>query len=428
MNARSILTAAFGAALCTIAAAQDVLAVKAGKILTVSGPTIENGVVLMHNGRITKVAKAADVEIPWDAKVVDASDKTVMPTWVLAHTQGGIRGANENLQNVPYVSIADAVDPAATWFEDCLRNGVGTVHAIPGNQTLLGGSGMILRPYGRTVEDMAVVTSSGVKLSLQAQGGGRLQQIRRLRKAIEDVQEYLADFDRRKKAFEEEKKAGAIPADKEWTEEHDRLKKPVIDLLAKKTRGWLYVPGAAEVDEALRLSQQFDLVMVFGPGIHKAIPEIAKLKAAVVIDDALEFYETDDETQQERKICPAKQLADAGVPFALSLATNGPGAYPWWQMATCVRNGIDRRAAIEALTLVPARILGIEKDFGSLTEGKLGNLQILTGDPLAATTWVDSVILEGQVVYERSKDPRLQYLFSKEPAKAAAPATPGEGK
>jgi hypothetical protein len=73
---------------------------------------------------------------------------------------------------------------------------------------------------------------------------------------------------------------------------------------------------------------------------------------------------------------------------------------------------------------VPARCSACEDQIGSLAEGKLGNLQILTGDPLQATSWVDTVVLEGQVVYERSKDPRLQYLFGDEQNKASKAAGP----
>jgi imidazolonepropionase-like amidohydrolase len=419
---------AAAAALSTLPlAAQDSLAIKAGKILTITGPTIDNGVILAVNGRIQKVGKSSEIEVPWDAKVIDASDKVVLPTWVLAHSQGGMRGANEAMQNVPWVQIADAVDPASTFFEDCLRNGIGTVHVLPGNQTLLGGSGMVVRPYGRTVEDMAVTTRTGIKLSLFAQGGGRLQQIKKMRAALDAVKDYVADYDRRKQEFEAEKKAGAIAADKEWTEEYDRTKKPVVDLLAKKTKGWLYVPSAAEMDEALRLAQQLDLVIVLGPAIHKAIAEIQKLKAAVVLDEVFEFWETDDETQVEKKICTAKLLAEAGVPFAMSVAMSGPQSYPWWQLATCVRNGVDRRIALESLTTVPAKILGLDDQIGSIAEGKLANLQILTGDPLQATSWVETMVLEGKVVYERSKDPRLQYLFSTGPTKPATTSA-GEGK
>jgi imidazolonepropionase-like amidohydrolase len=426
MNAHSLLTAATAAALALSATAQDLLAVKAGKLLTIGGPVLENAVVLIQNGRIQKIAKAAEVEIPWTAKVLDASDKVVLPTWVIAHSQGGQRGFNENMQNVPWLTVADAIDPAAIWFEDCLRNGVGTVHVVPGNATLLGGSGMVVRPFGRTVEDMTVAANTGIKLSLLATGGGRLQQIRKLRRALDDVRDYVADFARRKAEWEQEQKAGAVAADAKWTEEYDRQKKPVVDLLQKKQRGWLFVPSAAEVDEAMRLLAELDLQIVLGANVDEAVPALTKIGKPVVLDDVIEYFETDEETQKERKVCSAKLLADAGVPFALSLGQfGGPTSYPWWQLGTCVRNGIDRRQALEALTIVPARLLGLEDQVGSLAEGKLGNLQILSGDPLQATSWVETVVLEGEVVYERAKDPRLQYLFGEEkdkPAKAAGPA------
>lgn len=423
MNSR-LLSAAIAAVLALPAISQDQVAVKAGRILTITGPVIENGVVLIQNGRIQKIGKAADVEIPWTAKVVDGTDKVVLPTWVVAHSQGGQRGLNENMQNVPWLSVVDAIDPGSVYFEDCLRNGVGTVHVLPGNQTLLGGSGMVVRPYGRTVEDMAVAGNTGIKMSLLATGGGRLQQIRKLRRALEDVREYVADFDRRKAEFDKEKAAGAIPADKQWTEEHDRTKKGVVDLLNRKAKGWLFVPSVAEADEALRLDRELDLVFVLGPNVDEAVALLAKAKKPVILDEVIEYFETDEETQKERKLCSAKLFADAGVPFALSLGISGPTSYPWWQLGTCVRNGIDRRQALEALTIVPARLLGLEDQIGSLAEGKLANLQVLSGDPLQATSWVETVLLEGQVVYERSKDPRLQYLFGDEQERLRKAAGP----
>ncbi|MBL8752088.1 MAG: amidohydrolase family protein [Planctomycetes bacterium] len=420
----SLLTWAATCALVATAVAQDVVAVKGGKVLPVGAPAIDDGVVLIENGRIVKLGKASEVEIPWAAKVVDATGKTVMPTWVVAHSQAGQRGFNENMQNVPWLSVADAVDPSAIWFEDCLRNGVGTVHVLAGNQTLLGGLGMVVRPFGRTVEDMAVASNTGMKMSLFAAGGGRLQQIRKLRRALGDLRDYLADFDRRKAEFDKEKAAGAVGADKTWTEEIDRTKKAGVDLVQKKLKGWLYVPSFAEMDEAMRLTQDLDLQLVLGPNMDEAIAMLKRLAKPVVIDETIEYYETDEETQKETKHCPAKLLADAGIPFATSLAVGGPGSYPWWQIGTLMRNGVSRDKAIESLTTVPAKMLGLDAQVGSLAEGKLGNVQILTGDPLAATSWVETVILEGTIVYERKDDPRLQYLFQVEQDKAKKAAGP----
>ena len=261
-----LLIAAYAALTTSPLHAQDVVAITGGRVMTVAGPVIDNGVVMIRNGRIEKVGKADEIEVPWEAKVIDATGKVVMPTWVLAHSQGGLRGANENMQNVPFVSVADALDPASPWFEDCLRNGVGSVHTLPGNDTLLGGTGMVVRPYGRTVEDMAVSTRTGIKMSLKARGGGRLQQIRRLRRVFEDARTYLADYERRKAEFESEKAAGVIAEDKEWEEEIDRTKKPAIDLIQKKVKGWLYVPGSAEVPEALRLAKDIETAGAGHPG------------------------------------------------------------------------------------------------------------------------------------------------------------------
>ncbi len=410
----------FAALAAAPARAQDLIAVKGGRVHTMHGPVLENATVLIENGRITKIGPVADIEVPWEAKVLDATGKVVLPTWVLAHSQGGARGANERMENVAFVKISDALDPASPFFEDCLRSGIGTVHSIPGNMTLLGGSGIVVRPFGRTVEDMAVSTQSGLKLSLQPQGGGRLLQIRKLRRALEDAREYLADFDRRKAEFEQEQKSGAIDKDKKWTEEWDRTKKPVLDLLQKKTRGWLYVPGSAEVPEAMRLQTELDLVLVLGPQVHRAVDLLKAAKHPVVLDETLEFFETDPETRKETKIRVAKLLADAGIPFALSLGQSGPTSYPWWQLAACVRQGIDASTAYAALTTVPAELLGLQDQLATLEVGKLGNLQIVTGDPMQATTWVETVVLEGQLVYERSKDQRLKYLLDTSSTGAAA--------
>jgi len=402
---------------------QDLVAVKAKTIHTITGPSVQDGVILLQNGRIKTIAKASEVEIPWSAKVIDASDKIVMPTWVVAHSNGGMRGSNESMQNVPWLTVADAIDPASTFFEEMLRNGVGTIHVLPGNNTLLAGSGMVVRPYGRTVEDMTVAANTGMKMSLLASSGSRLQKIREMRRAIAEVREYLANYQREKAEFEKEQEAGAIPKDKKWEKEIDRKKQAAVDLIEKKLKGWLYVPSFAELDEALRMGKDLDLNLVLGPNLDEANALLTKLKAPVVLDLPLEYFETDPDTREEKQYCSAKMLADAGVPFALSLSGSGPTSHPWWLFGTCVRNGISRQQALEALTMVPAKMLGLEDQVGSLEVGKLGNLQILTGDPLQATTWVDTVVLEGAVVYERSEDPRLQYLFDAA-KKATEPQAP----
>lgn len=418
---RSLAFAAIAASLSLPLAAQDIVAIKAQKLITISGAPLTDAVVLIENGKIKTIGSSKEVEVPWDAKVIDASKQVVMPTYVIAHTYGGMTRGNENMANVPYLTVQDAVDPASGYFEEALRNGVGTVHVIPGNQTLIGGSGMVVKPYGKTVEDMAVLSKTGLKISLSS-NSSRMEQIQKLRRALKDIKEYMADYARRKREFEQEKAAGATTKEK-FDEKIDEKKKPVVDLLEGKATAYFYVPSAAELHEAIRLIETYKLkvVLVLGRRFHQVaddrsgLARLGQLKRAIVVDADLEYYEKDPETDEERKYCPVATFSKAGIPWAMSLAT-APSVmdrYPWWQMATAIRNGVSREEALKSLTIVPAKILGLEDQVGTLEVGKRANLQILTGDPLEATTWVEKVLLDGEVVYDRSKDARLQYLFGK---------------
>jgi imidazolonepropionase-like amidohydrolase len=418
MNPTPTLVAVL-AALSLPLAAQDLVAVKAGKLITISGPALSDAVVLIENGKIKTIGKAKDVEVPWDAKVIDASKKVVMPTYVIAHTSGGMTRGNENMANVPYLTVQDA--------EEALRNGVGTIHVIPGNQTMIGGSGMVVRPYGKTVEDMAVLAKTGLKMSLgSGQGGSRMAQIQKMRRALKDIKEYMADYERRKKEFEQEKAAGATDKEK-FEEKIDEKKQPVVDLLKGKATAYFYVPSTAELYEAVRLINEYKIkvVLVLGARCHKAakyLKGIKSLEAPIILDATMEYFEKDPDTEEEEKYCPAASFSKAGVTYAISLSNSNRGMsrYPWWQMATAIRNGVDADEALKSLTIVPAKILGLDDQVGTLEVGKRANLQVLTGDPLQAETWVERVLLDGEVVYDRSKDARLQYLFGKTDEKKSA--------
>ncbi|MBK8979532.1 MAG: amidohydrolase family protein [Planctomycetes bacterium] len=404
------------ALLSAPASAQDLVAIRAGTVHTLTGEPLKDAVVLIENGVIRAVGQ--DVEVPWNARVIEAKDGVVMPAYVLAHTIGGLSGSNENMENVPFLTVQDAIDPSSEFFDEALRNGIGTIHVIPGNRTLFGGQGMIVRPSGRTVEEMTVREHSGLKLSLEAdRGTSRMAQIRKLRNVLKDAVDAKAELDRKRAEFDKEKEAGAIPADKEFDGKLDEQKQPILDLIEGRLPGYLFVPSAAEVPEVERLVREYPdmkLVLVLGPTCHKAADRIKALGLPVVLEsNALEYEERDPETGDVSVLCPAKVFADAGIEFAISVSpgTSSAERFPWWQMAAMVRHGVDRATALRSLTTVPAKVLGLAAEFGTIEPGRVACLQVLTGDPLAATTWVETTLIEGEVVYERAKDARLKLLF-----------------
>lgn len=105
-------------------------------------------------------------------------------------------------------------------------------------------------------------------------------------------------------------------------------------------------------------------------------------------------------------------LHKAGVRFAFQTDVSQYGTrYLWYQAATAVKHGMKRIEALKSITVYPAQFIGIDDRFGTIAPGKEANLVFLTGDPLDAKTWVDQVMLAGEIVYEKAKDKRLKKLL-----------------
>jgi imidazolonepropionase-like amidohydrolase len=381
------------------------IAIEAGKIITISGKEISNGTILIEDGKIKAVGKKAD--IPWDAFVIEAKNQVVMPGHVLAHTYRGLESANEIIQEVPFLSTFDAIDPMQSFFEDSLRDGVVAMLILPGNNTLLGGTGTVVRPHGRIVEDMLVKAYTGLKISMRpSRSTSRMGHMRSFRKYMSDLKTYKKEFDQRQ--------ADAKAAKKPFDEELDSRKQPMFDLLDHTLRAFVYCDKAADVIKALEIRDQYklDMVLVLSPDCYKAAPLIAKSKVPVILDAQLIVWETDEQTQAEqRKVIPAI-MHKAGVKFAFQTDTSNYGTrYLWHQAAQAVKYGVKREEALKAITLYPAQFIGIDDRFGSIEPGKDASLLFLTGDPLDAQTWVDKVMVSGDIIYEKAKDLRLRKLM-----------------
>jgi len=178
--------------------AQKPLAFKGAKIITMAGDTIENGTIVFRDGKISDVG--TDIKVPVEARVIDASDKVIMPGFVEAHTSSGMSQANETNPIVPYVSVIDSIDPMSTYFRSARRNGVTTVRVAPGNSTLIGGQAAVIKTGGEFIDDMVLKSDAGVKISLRPVSGSRMGHLAKLRKALDEAKRKL---DKKNKAKEE---------------------------------------------------------------------------------------------------------------------------------------------------------------------------------------------------------------------------------
>jgi len=432
------------------AAAGDKLVVEAGRIITRNGPDIENGVIIIENGLITAIGPAADTKKPWDAPVIGGPEFTAFPGFVEAHSIRGMDRANENIDVAPFLDIRDSIDPVSFYFEDCLRWGITTVNVQQGANCVIGGQGMIVRPVGMTVEEMMVRPRSGVKISVAPKRGkSRATQAQTLRTAFAELRRYLEDTvtaerDERGKAkrealfqgrdLEGKKAKGRAMQGSAWKVEGleliprgaiDEKQEPLLDLVEGNLPAFIYCGAPTEVALALEVARDNGFLetvtLVIDESCWKAADEIAAAGVPVVLDGPPVHVARDPYSGDEIETFVPGILVEKGIRFAFSSQDQSNHSL-WYTAALATGLGLDRDIALGAVTDVAAGILGLGSEVGSLAKGRFGNVVLFSGDPLSVTSWVEQVIIEGQEVYDRTKDVRSRHLLEGVQPKGTAPA------
>jgi imidazolonepropionase-like amidohydrolase len=435
------------------ASAQEQLAIKGGRVVPIAGAPIDGGVILIRDGKIQAVGK--DLTIPSDYRVIEASGQVVMPGFIEVHSSRGMDQANERNNNVPFLSVIDAIDPGHDYFDDCRRNGVTTVAIVPGDDTMIGGQAAIIKTGGTFVEQMIVKRQAGIKISLRPNTGrSRMSHLASLRKELDAARDTVGDdYGKPKVAADEsempeanqdakadpgqpEPPSGDTPeAGAENQADVPIRREALVRLMKGEMPAFIYCEAAMDVPQALKLTREYNLktILVLGHACYKAAKQIAACKLPVILDPTLVFWETDPRTGEDRKIVLPRIYREASVPMTFEVtgvvggssyraATDLPATlgtnYLWYQAATAVKYGTPIAVALDAITLRPAKLLGVDALAGSIEPGKDADLVILTGDPLKVTTWVHTTLVRGKVVYERDKDRKLQHLL--QPASESA--------
>ncbi len=407
-------------------AAPAVLALTGGRVITVSDGEIDGATILIRDGVIEAVG--TDVELPFDAVEIDVTGKTVMPAMIDVATPGGLDRANESLPVTPFLNVYDAVNPASRYYEDALRFGHAVVHVVPGADCVVGGVGRVVRPIGRSIDEMTVAPDTAMVISTSPKRGlDRMAQMATLREAFAEFddykqrlaeQRYEKDLEEKgekiKVGPEEARKRGLdLIEDEHYDNQHFNL----MRLLRGDFPAWFYCGQAMDVAPALTVAEAHGLkdgaVFIVGPDAHKVVDQIRDAGRPAVLSPSLFHRERDVMTGELRETFVPAVFDKAGVLFALRPASGGVYAeqYLTYQAAVCVRNGMSRDAAIEAITLSPAKILKLDDRLGSIEAGKSGSVVVFSGDPLDFSSWVEDVYIDGVHAYDRERDHVLQRLL-----------------
>ena len=412
------------------------VALRGGRIIPVVGEPVENGTLLIDNGSIAAIGAAVDV--PYDAMVVDVSGKVLFPGLVDAHSMRGLDVPNENAPVTPFLDVYDAIDPSKLYFEDALRDGVTSIHVIAGNNCVIGGLSRVVHPIGLTPDEMTLRGPVALKISVAPKrGSDRMVQLATLRQTFLELDDYLGDLAEKKYEESLEKKKEEIEVGPDEARKRGRALIRTDDYddahrnLVKLTRGELdavvYCDRAGDVARAVEVAKDNGfhdrMTLVLGSDCFKAVDVVKQSGRPVVLGPELLHRERDPVTGDLRETFTPKVFADHGVAFALLPDADGSLAerYLNYQAARCVRNGVSRGAALEAITLNPARASGVGDLVGSLEVGKVANVLVLSGDPLDFSTWVDASYIHGVRAYDRSKDVRLKQLLGDEPSETQEP-------
>jgi len=403
------------------------VAIVGGKIQTV-GPqgTIDNGTVLIVNGRIAAVG--ADVEVPAGAETIDATGKVVTPGLFSPQSQLGLVEVGFSAGPLDYsqrgdrytagFDVADAYNPRSTLIavnriEGVTRaviapspgypDGSGSGHVIAGLAAIVNlGDDNVLDRRGS-----AMVVSLGQSGSAYA-GGTRTAAWLTLRNALDealDYREHRGDFERGMR-----REYVHSVADLEALQGVVNGNTPVIASIDR----------AADIEVLIRIVNEYSLKAIISGGAEAWMlaDELAAAGIAVIVDPLANL--PGDFDKLNARFGAASILVDAGVKVAVgdsSMNRSHIAGNLTQAAGNAVAHGLDWSAALRAITLSPAEIFGVADSVGSLEAGKAADVVIWPGDPLELTNFPDQVFINGEKIPMVSRQTLLRdrYLQSNGP-------------
>ena len=388
------VVAASGAAPAPAAPQATPGALVGARIHTAAGPAIENGTIVFADGVIT--ALGAGVAPPVGADVVDLSGMVVMPGMLDNHSHIGADSRDLNEFPVrfgPQHRIRDVLSPDDEFWKGAVKGGVTTVITGPGSGEVSSGQAIVIKTWGESIDERVVKERGGLKIAM---GRKRPDQspttsmavTAMLRAKFIEAQEYQARWD----AWEEGGQEGPAPP-------RDLAMEAVVRVLTGEDRIRAHVHQAHDILAIIRLSQEFDfsLAIHHSTEAYKVADDIAEAAIDVIGMPLFTRIALADEVMATGTL-----MNEKGVRFTFH--TDDPVVGSKWQRGNAglgMRYGMSEQDALEAVTINPAAIAGVEDRVGSLEVGKDADIVVLNGTWYEVSTLVTRVYVNGMVAYDR---------------------------
>ncbi|HHT43357.1 MAG TPA: amidohydrolase [Firmicutes bacterium] len=382
------------------------LAIKNAKLHTITNGVQDGHVLIDDQGRITAVGQ---VEIPAEAEVIDAAGRILTPGLIDPHGHAGVyeeglgwEGAdgNEAVDPVtPHVRALDGINPHDEGILEALQGGVTAMCVLPGSANVIGGQGVVIHLHGNTVEEMMIKENGGLKVAFgenpkrvysnqKKSPSTRMATAAILRENLVKAQNYLAKLEKAK-------------TDPDKEPERDLRLEVLAKALKRELPVRAHAHRADDIMTALRIAKEFnlDISIEHCTEGHKIVDELREAGVWAIVGPTLSNRSKVE--LKELSFDTLRVLWEGGISVAITMDHPViPVGYLPTAAAYAVKAGLPYEEALKAITINPAKILGIDDRYGSIEVGKMADLVLWSGDPLAIQSRVEKVLIHGRVVFQ----------------------------
>jgi len=410
------------------------IAIRGGKLLTITHGVIENGVVVMENGKITAVGPG-NTSIPRGATVVEAAGMTVYPGLIDSETNLGLveveadQMSNDLVEPsdeiMPHMHVADAFHSETQRIPVVRVNGITNAIVAPGTDDSLPGQDIFIQLDGKDRDEMILVRDIAMPLNFsgeqrrrggRGEGGGgglggrfpstRMGLASQLRQAFLDAQDYEAKQSASPKKSDSASKGSGSGG--ENRQKRDLKLEALLPYLHGQRPVVIGAKDGYDLENAMRLAREFNLKVILNHVTHsqQILDEIASWKVPVIVGPIYDFPRPDERYDAVYSL-PA-ELYKRGVKIAFASYKVEHNRNLPYAAGYAVAFGLPYEEALKAVTINPAEIWGVADKLGSLDVGKTANVVIATGDPLDVKSDVKQVFIEGRRIPMENRQTRLR--------------------
>ena len=414
--------------------APNTYAIKGAKIYTLAGPPIENGTVVIRDGKIAAVG--ANIDIPSGAQVVDASGLEVYPGMFDPITQMGLDEVNAVRATVdvtelgefnPDIIAATAVNPASAHIDVTRASGITHVIAAPGTGGFdsssggtIGGQASAFNLAGWTMDEMQLKRSVAMVVNwptLETRSFDfstfsiQEKPFAEAKKEYDQKVDEISDWLDRARHYAQAKEKGSAD-----NYERDLKLEALVPVVEGKLPVLVIAERGRDIRNAVEFCTRQNLKMILAGGAEawKEKDLLKEKKIPVILGPTLR-PPLEEDTPYDRPLEQPSMLYSAGIPIAFSSFDVSFSRRLSQYAGNAVAYGLPHDEALKAVTLNAAQMFGLADQLGTIEPGKMANLIVTNGDPLELSTEVRYLFIKGQLTSTENRHRELYEEYSKRP-------------